>query len=419
MEIKFDKKAGRNVLIILIVIFTGYLLLKETDRVKLVFNYILNLFFPFLIGGAIAFILNVPMRFIERCIQFIKNEKVRRVTAICLTLLLIIELIGAIMLILVPQIKETVIRFSHQLPPFFDEVNDFLMDTIEKYPQLGEFLDIQEGEYGIDWMMTIEKLLQTFETSIATLVGSVVNLLSNVVSAVYNGVFSVIFAFYCLTRKETLARQARQLLYATLKENIADEVIRIGRRSNSVFSNFITGQCMEAVILGLMFVPVMAIFKLPYIPLICVIIAVTALVPMVGSFVGCVLGALFILVDSPYKAFLFVIIFLALQQIEGNLVYPKVVGESVGLPGIWVLVAVSVGGSTMGVAGMLLMVPAASVLYSLIREYAYNRLRQKNIAAEKLQCQPPELQEHFVFRRAKNARKRKSSEQQDQSQNDR
>jgi predicted PurR-regulated permease PerM len=176
--------------------------------------------------------------------------------------------------------------------------------------------------------------------------------------------------------------------------------------TNSTFSNFISGQCLEALILGCMFAVSMLIFKMPYIPLISVIISVTALVPIVGAFVGCAIGAFFILMHDPALAFWFVVMFLVLQQIEGNMIYPRVVGTSVGLPGMWVLVAVAVGGDLMGVGGMLLMIPLSSVMYSLAREFTNNRLEERGIPREKLQDHPPVLKSGFQKRRDQKKKKK-------------
>jgi predicted PurR-regulated permease PerM len=201
-------------------------------------------------------------------------------------------------------------------------------------------------------------------------------------------VIAVVFALYCLGNKEILARQGRRLLYSTLSERTSDEIIRVMRLTNVTFSNFISGQCLEAVILGCLFAVVMAILKLPYIPLVSVIIAVTALIPVVGAFVGCIVGAFFILVNDPLQAVTFIAMFLVLQQLENNLIYPRVVGTSIGLPSMWVLVAVTIGGEIMGVAGMLVMIPLVSVVYTLGREFTEARLNQRNIPIEKLEPQP-------------------------------
>ena len=185
------------------------------------------------------------------------------------------------------------------------------------------------------------------------------------------------------------------LLYSLISEHHADETIRILRLTKATFSNFISGQCLEACILGCLFAVAMAIFKMPYISLVSVIIAVTALIPVVGAFVGCILGAFFILVNNPIQALTFVIMFLVIQQLENNLIYPRVVGTSIGLPGMWVLVAVTIGGDLMGVGGMLLMIPVTSVIYALLREFTDKRLSERNIPQEKLQNQPPEIQSRF------------------------
>ena len=179
-------------------------------------------------------------------------------------------------------------------------------------------------------------------------------------------------------------------------------MIRILRLANSTFSNFLSGQCLEVLILGCLFAVSMAILRLPYIPLVSVLVAVTAFIPIVGAFVGCILGAFFILVNNPIQAVIFVVMFLVLQQIENNLIYPRVVGTSIGLPGMWVLVSVAVGGELMGVAGMFLMIPVASVLYTLLREVTNNRLLLRQIDEDKLVPQPPELRSHRKERRKRN-----------------
>ena len=240
-----------------------------------------------------------------------------------------------------------------------------------------------------------------FPIAVTIIAGAVVAV-KDIFGVVFNLVISIVFAFYCLACKETLARQGRRLAYALLKEKVADKIVRIMRMTNSAFSNFLTGQCLEALILGLMFVPAMAIFKMPYIPLICVLITITALVPLVGAFVGCAFGAFFILVNDPMQAVTFVIMFLVIQQIEGNLIYPRVVGNSIGLPGMWVLLAVAVGGDLMGVGGMLLMIPLASVLYALTREFTQKRLADRDIPAEKLQYHPLDVTSKFREKREKN-----------------
>ena len=248
--------------------------------------------------------------------------------------------------------------------------------------------------------------------SVSSLVGSAFNAIGSVSSFFITLFVSVAFSIYCLGRKEILAAQSRRILYAVLPEKWTDRIIRVMRLTNVTFSNFISGQCLEACILGSLFAVSMLIFGMPYVPLVSVIIAVTALVPVVGAFVGCVLGAFFILVESPMEAVTFVIMFLVLQQLENNLIYPRVVGTSIGLPGMWVLVAVTIGGNIMGVAGMLIMIPMASVFYALLGEFTEKRLEEKNIDPQKLVAQPPEIRSKFQERREKSRRARALKQEQ-------
>ena len=411
MEFKIGKKELRNILMFVLAAIVFYWVLHETDRVKAILGSFMSIFAPFLFGGIIAFILNVPVRFFEKRLRFIKHEKVLRMSAVLVTLLSVVLVMAAVVLLLVPQINKTIHTLMEQLPHFFQRVNEEVSKLLERYPEIKELLNLEGDEGQIEWMKIVEKAMAFLETSISGILGGAVSLVSNFVSAIYSAVISLVFAFYCLTQKETLAQIGRKLLYATVKEKWADEVVRIARMTNTVFSNFLTGQCLEAIILGLLFVPAMALLRMPYIPLICVVIAVTALVPLVGAFVGCVLGAFFIMVNDPMQAVVFVLMFLVIQQIEGNLIYPRVVGKSIGLPGMWVLLAVAVGGGLMGIPGMLLFVPMASVIYTLLEEYTAKRLAAKEIPQEKLVPQPPELQPHFVFKKvtekAKSRKKKK------------
>lgn len=400
-----DKKTIIRIFLCALGCIAFYWILHEPERVKAFWAVVSGIFMPFVVGAVLAFILNVPMRGIESVLKFIKSEKLKRILAIVLTFTVIgIVLYGVIML-LIPQVEETVDRLLIQLPLFFDSLYKDVMQFLEERPELLEWVNENFQLQDMNWSSVIEKAATMVSESLTKVLNGAISAVSNLASGIFNAVISLVFALYCLARKETLARQGRKIVYAIASEPVADQTIRIGRMTNSAFSNFITGQTLEAIILALLFVPFMAIFKMPYIPLICVVIAVTALVPLVGAFVGCILGAFFILVNDPMQAVGFVIMFLAIQQFEGNVIYPRVVGSSIGLPGMWVLLAVAVGGGLMGVGGMFLMVPIASVIYTLIRESTAKKLATKQIDEEKLTEQPPELQSHFVMK-AKNAKKK-------------
>ena len=369
-------------------------LVLDTARATILFGRVWELISPFVAGAAIAFIFNVPMRAIENQLDGVHKLSLRRGLSIILTILCLVLIIMFVFELLIPQIRLTLTSLSEKIPAFIDRTAQKLMILIEENPDLGVWIQEAFNLESLNWSNILKDILSWLANQVSALMGGAVNVIGNVASGIINAVIGIVFAIYALGRKEILANQGRRILYSVLSERRADEVIRICRLTNVTFSNFISGQCLEAVILGCLFAVVMAVMKLPYIPLVSVIIAVTALIPVVGAFVGCVVGAFFILVNDPLQAATFIAMFLVLQQLENNLIYPRVVGTSIGLPGMWVLVAVTIGGEVMGVAGMLVMIPLASVGYALLREFTEKRIAQKNIPLEKLENPPPHRKEN-------------------------
>ena len=369
-------------------------LVLDTARATLLFNRIWELIAPFVTGAAIAFVFNVPMRAIENQLDGIRNQGIRRGFSLILTIAALMLLITFVVELLVPQIRLTVQSLSQQIPAFVENTAAKLVVLMDENPEMKAFILESFNLESIEWSTVLKQALTVISDSISSVMGGAVNVIGNLTGAIVNTVISIVFAIYCLCRKDILARQGRRIIYSLISERHADEVIRIFRLTNSTFSNFISGQCLEALILGCLFAVVMAILKMPYIPLVSVIIAVTALIPVVGAFVGCVIGAFFILVNNPLQALTFIVMFLIIQQLENNLIYPRVVGTSIGLPGMWVLVAVTIGGELMGVGGMLVMIPLASVFYALAREFTDKRLAERHIPQEKLEIQPPDIKSH-------------------------
>lgn len=402
--LQIDKKTVRNLCICVLAGIMLYWLVMDTQRAGEFLRGVWSLVAPFAIGAAIAFILNVPMRAIERQLKWVDNPGLRRSLAIILTLVVILLIIAFVVLLLVPQLQKTIDSIVETLPDFVRREAQNVMAVLDTHTELKNWVMEYTELETIDWVSVIQKVISFTGEKFSAIFDSAFSAIGSVTNGIVNGFLSVAFAFYSLSRKEILARQGRRLLYSILPEHLSDEIIRILRLTNSTFSSFISGQCLEACILGCMFAVSMLILGMPYIPLVSVIIAVTALVPIVGAFAGCILGALFILVESPVQALTFVIMFLVLQQIEGNLIYPRVVGTSIGLPGMWVLVALSVGSELMGICGMLVMIPLTSVAYALLREFTQNRIAARAIPAEKLTDQPPELTSKF---KEKRERKRK------------
>lgn len=392
---QIDKKTVRNLFFIAVGAIAFYWVLNETEQFSNLWSKLTGILSPFVLGAAFAFIMNVPMRALERKLSFIQKDGLRRTAAIILTLVAIVLVIAGVILLLIPQITETIQSLIPKLTDFFLRMEAKFYAFLEDNPELLQWVSNTTGLQSFDWAGLIQKAMTMLKNSVSVIATGAFSAVGGVTSAIVDLVIGLVFSLYCLARKEILARQGRRILYAFLPERFCDEAIRVLRLTNSTFSNFISGQCLEALILGCLFAVAMAILKLPYIPLVSVLIAVTALVPIVGAFVGCFLGAFFILVNDPFQALIFVAMFLVLQQIEGNLIYPKVVGTSIGLPGMWVLVAVTIGGDLMGITGMLVMIPISSVLYALLREFTAKRVTERGIDPDKLRDHPPELKSKF------------------------
>lgn len=383
-----------------------YWLLSPYPQIREAFGFIGNIISPFAVGATIAFVLNVPMRAIEgRLLKKVKYPKFRRAMALVLTFVCMFLVLALVFVLLIPAIVDTIHEFWNQLQLKYDEAQIWAGKFFEDNPAIIDWINSRVSELeNLNWENIVKQIFNGF----SSILNGTVSVISVAVGFVFDLVISIVFAVYCLFQKETLASQGRKLLYAFLPEKISDEIIRILRMSNSAFSNFLSGQCIEVCILGCMVAVGMAIFRMPYIPLVSVLAAVTAFIPMVGAFAGCTIGAVLILVKDPLTAVIFVAMFLVIQQIEGNLIYPRVVGNSIGLSGMWVLVAVGVGGELFGVVGMFLMIPFASVLYTLLHETTHKRLSKSAISAEKLEAQPPDVRSRFKENREALKQKRKA-----------
>ena len=408
-----SKLSKKNMLKLFLLIAGGvilYWLLHEADRVKNVMNTISGIFSPFVLGAAVAFVLNVPMRTFEKWFRKIKHDKLRRIIAIILTIIVFLAVIGAVGVLLI----FSVIDAYHALETKLNDYEFLAQFFTRMQPILSlELGDINFRDMGLREVFSIlDQTLDKLGSSISVILSGAVSTVGKIGTGIVNLIIAVVFGIYCLFDKEKLARQGRKLLYAFTPEKFADETVRILRLSNATFSNFLSGQCIEVCILGAMFAVTMVIFKMPFVALISILIALTAFIPIVGAFAGCIVGAVLILMknpENPMQAVLFVVIFLVIQQIEGNLIYPHVVGNSVGLSGMWVLMAITVGGKLFGIVGMFMMIPLVSVFYTIVQEKTHKKLAAKNLDPEKLKPQPPilrsRLKENRQIRKEKRAEK--------------
>lgn len=369
-------------LVVGILLIVLYWVLNNLSAIGSWLSALISLFMPFIMGGAIAFIFNVPMRCIER--HIFKKEKyntprmrlLKRTISYVLTLLIILAVIITAIVVVAPQLATTIADIVSTVPEAATNFSNWLLERMAEYPQIEEKIK----SISIDWNQIFKSISSFMSNGI---VGKVINggigAVSGIVSGVTSFFIGFVFSVYILFQKEKLARQLKKIMYATLPDKATETIIRVAKLADSTFANFLSGQCMEAVILGTMFVISMSILRMPYALLIGVVIAVTALVPIVGAFIGCIIGVILIGINNPLQALAFIALFLILQQIEGNLIYPHVVGNSVGLPSMWVLVAVTIGGNLFGIMGMLTFIPICSVAYALLREFINNRLKKRNI----------------------------------------
>ena len=381
MAMDLNKKSMKKIREL--IVFTAILVvaLWKFDTVLEGAKNIWGILFPFVLGGAIAFVINVPMSFLEKKI-FGKTkdgnkmgEKLARPISLLLTIILAVGVIALVMFGVIPQLTRTMGSLMISIANFVPQMQNWIREFSHNNQDIMKLVNQVQfnPDQAIKWGISI----------LGSGAGNMMNTTMSAVGSIVSGfaTFFIAFSFACyiLFQKEKLYVQIRKVFFAFISKQKAEAFLKICSLTYQTFANFLTGQCVEAVILGSMFVVTLSILKMPYALLIGTLIAFTALIPIFGAFIGCAVGCFLIFMVSPKQSVLFIIVFLILQQIEGNLIYPHVVGNSVGLPSIWVLAAVSVGGSLMGIVGMLIFIPLMSVVYALFREVVYIKLRQKNI----------------------------------------
>lgn len=388
MGFHLDKETMRKIKELIVFTIVILIALWNYTLIFGALKFLVNIIFPFLMGGEIAFVLNVPMSFLERNIfkqdklkQKKRLQKASRPLSLVLTILIVLSTIALVMFVVIPELGTTFALLGKSIQQFMPKVVRQAEELFNNNKEVVVLL----GSLDMDWQEMLNGIAAFFKNGAGSVLDSTFSVAKNIVSSVATFFIAFVFACYILLQKEKLSVQVRKILYAYLPEKKVGTVLAVCSLAYKTFSNFLTGQCVEALILGLMFFVTMSVIRLPYALLVGILIAFTALIPIFGAFIGCVVGAFLILMVAPVKALIFVVMFLVLQQIEGNLIYPKVVGNSVGLPSIWVLAAVSIGGSLMGVVGMLIFIPLVSVVYTLFRGDVYRRLAEKGITEEQTQ----------------------------------
>lgn len=367
-----------------LIVFTAVIVvcLWKYEASLQILSFIWGVVCPFILGGAIAFVLNVPMNFIQRHLfpeERVEHNKVlnklARPVSMLLVLFLVIAAVGLVMFVLIPQLGNTFANLGQSIQAFIPQIQEWAKVLFHNNKEVMDVINHLE----FDWNKIMNTGFDFFTSGAGSVLDSTISAAKSIISGITTFFIAFAFAIYILLQKEKLQVQSKKVLFAFVRKGRAEAVLEVLSLTYQTFSHFLTGQCVEAVILGCMFAVSMAIFRLPYALLIGIVIAFTALIPIFGAFIGCFVGAFLIFMVDPMKAVVFVILFLVLQQIEGNLIYPHVVGNSVGLPSIWVLAAVSIGGRLMGVVGMLVFIPLVSVFYALFREVVYLKLKKQKI----------------------------------------
>lgn len=389
---ELNRKNIRKILLIITYTILLCFAIIKFDVLLNVLGYILNLLKPFIFGFCIAFILNIPLSRIENSFRKKDNKKKKvsnsrakheelatkkqkrtnpklRVLSIILSLLIFIGIIFLTLFLVIPEFINTISIFKDSIPSAFNTCQEWARDLMSNNPEIVEKIN----EFKPDWQQIYDETGTWIKSMATGIIGVSIDVIVSIFSGIINFFMGIIFAVYMLMQKEKLTCQLKRVIRACMPEDKAQRLMYIGHVTNDTFKKFFGGQFVEAVLLGVLCFIGMSIFKMPYALTISVLVGVTALIPVFGAFFGTAIGAILILAVDPMQAIWFVIFIIVLQQIDGNFIYPKIVGDSVGLPGIWVMLAVLVGGNSLGIIGMLIGVPIASVVYKLIREYVQKK----------------------------------------------
>ena len=375
---KIDTK---SLIKVALVIFALYLAIHYWGHAAGILKTLLGAAVPIIIGAVISYPLNILMSFYEKHL-FPKSEKKlavrsRRGLALTLAILTLVGLIALIIALVVPQLVSCVKLLVAEVPDFFNMVVAKLSE-FEFVPE-----DIIAALSKIDWKSRITDIIKTVYSGLGSVMDVVVTTVSSLVSGVTTAFLAIIFAIYLLLGKDKIGSQLKKVMHHFIPERITEKFDYVRKVADESFHKFIVAQCTEALILGGLCTVGMLILRLPYAAMIGAVTVVTAFIPVVGALLGGAIGAFLILMESPVKALIFLVFIILLQQIEGDLIYPRVVGSSMGLPSIWVLTAVTLGGGMFGVLGMMLSVPLASTMYTLLRNEVYGK-REKELV-------PPEV----------------------------
>ena len=373
MKLKNEMEDMKKWIILILIAVFSYWGLNNLNAIAKLLKTIFNVLFPFILGGVIAFILNIPMSKIENSLKKkIKNKDgLVRIISIVLSLLLFVAVIAFVALLLIPELIENIKTLINSIPRLVDKIEAFILDLLDKYPDIQSQIEKVFSETG--------NMNEVITNILNYCVNGAIGFISSLVSGFITIFTALIFSIYMLSQKEYLITGIKKILYVSMKKDKANKVVEIGSMANKTFGKFISGQCTEAVILGVIMFIAFSMFRFPYALMLAVLTAITALIPIFGAMIAMIIGAILIGITDPIQAIIFIIVFQVVQQIEGNFIYPKVVGKSVGLSPMWTLFAITVGGNLFGIVGMLISLPLASIIYAIVANLVNNKIKEKEI----------------------------------------
>lgn len=373
-----------------LIVFGGILLyffFLKFSSVQLIFSKIISILFPFLLGGAIAFVLKIPMNFFEKLILKHTNskflKKAARGISLFVSILLVISIVIFMMSMVIPQLIISLQSLEKQIPAFFEKLIEF----VNRFPKLSPIAEkIQTFYNSLSLNYIFEQVKHFFLTEDLSFNTNAVQTASGIANTIFSGftnaLLAFVFSIYVLLDKDRLGRQTKRILYSVGGTKIGAFIIHIGHLIDFYFFNFVKGQLLDALIIGVMTFVSMFVFRMPYAAMISVLVGFSDLIPIVGPIIGAAIGFIFILIDSPFQAMLFLVLMVVLQQIQGNIIYPKIVGDKLGIPAMWSLFATIVGGALGGIVGMWVFIPLVAVIYTLLGEYTEYRLKKLNMNSE-------------------------------------
>jgi len=374
---KMSKEDGKNIIILTTIIIGIYWLSQNLQYAGTFISWIINVISPLLIAGVIAFVINIPMTRFEKIISKASGTKkigiYSRGISLILSFFCIIAIISLMLSIVMPEVFNAFSLLASAIPQGFQNGIDWATQYADMYPQAKTWLE----QLNPDWVSIAQQIFNYSKSGLFGVFGTTVSFITTVASVTFTFMISIMISIYMLLSKEKLFGQAKRFMTAYFPEKINNSILHIVNVANAAFSNFIIGKCIDAIVVGLLCTGGMLLLHIPYPVMIGAIVGVTALVPIVGGYIGLIIGAFLILMVSPVQALKFILYLLVMQTFEGNVIYPKIIGDTVGLPPMWILVSVTLGGTLLGVPGMLIGVPFVSTIYTIVGENVDDRLSNK------------------------------------------